>query len=127
MFDNLQDQLQEVFDDLKGKGRLTEDDIRVAMRRVRMALLEADVSFKVVKGFISKASARCMEADVMDSLTPAQNVIKIVLEELTNLLGETDPYDYLVKIKEDGYATSSHYVQNVYNVIKRYNLTRFDD
>ena len=90
MFDNLQDQLQEVFDDLKGKGRLTEDDIRVAMRRVRMALLEADVSFKVVKGFVAKASARCMEADVLESLTPAQNVIKVVLDELTSLLGETD-------------------------------------
>ena len=90
MFDNLQDQLQEVFDDLRGKGRLTEDDIRVAMRRVRMALLEADVSFKVVKGFVAKASARCMEADVLESLTPAQNVIKVVLDELTALLGETD-------------------------------------
>ena len=90
MFDNLQDQLQEVFDDLRGKGRLTEDDIRVAMRRVRMALLEADVSYKVVKGFVAKASARCMEADVLESLTPAQNVIKVVLDELTSLLGETD-------------------------------------
>ena len=61
MFDNLQDQLQEVFDDLKGKGRLTEGDISAAMRRVRMALLEADVSFKVVKSFVTKATARCME------------------------------------------------------------------
>ena len=60
MFDNLQDQLQEVFDDLKGKGCLSEDDIRVAMRRVRMALLEADVSFKFVKPFITRTSARCM-------------------------------------------------------------------
>ncbi len=90
MFDNLQDQLQQVFNDLKGKGRLSEDDIRAAMRRVRMALLEADVSYKVVKDFIAKASARCMEADVLDSLTPAQNVIKVVLEELTDLLGQTD-------------------------------------
>ena len=90
MFDNLQDQLQEVFDDLKGKGRLTEGDISAAMRRVRMALLEADVSFKVVKSFVTKATARCMEADVLESLTPAQNVIKVVLDELTTLLGETD-------------------------------------
>ena len=90
MFDSLQDQLQEIFDNLKGKGRLTEDDIRVAMRSVRMALLEADVSYKVVKSFVTKASARCMEADVLDSLTPAQNVIKVVLDELTNLLGVTD-------------------------------------
>lgn len=90
MFDNLQDQLQEVFDDLKGKGRLSEDDIRVAMRRVRMALLEADVSFKVVKPFITRTSARCMEADVLESLTPAQNVVKVVLDELTALLGSED-------------------------------------
>lgn len=90
MFDNLQDQLQEVFDDLRGKGRLTEGDITAAMRRVRMALLEADVSFKVVKPFIARASARCMEADVLESLTPAQNVVKVVLDELTVLLGESD-------------------------------------
>ena len=90
MFNNLQDQLQEVFDDLKGKGRLSEDDIRVAMRRVRMALLEADVSFKVVKPFITRTSARCMEADVLESLTPAQNVVKVVLDELTVLLGSED-------------------------------------
>ena len=86
MFDNLQDQLQEVFDDLRGKGRLTEGDISAAMRRVRMALLEADVSFKVVKPFIAAATERCMQADVLESLTPAQNVIKVVLEELTTLL-----------------------------------------
>ncbi len=90
MFDNLQDQLQEVFDDLRGKGRLTEGDISAAMRRVRMALLEADVSFKVVKPFITHCTERCMQADVLESLTPAQNVIKVVLEELTVLLGETD-------------------------------------
>lgn len=90
MFDNLQDQLQEVFDDLRGKGRLTEGDISAAMRRVRMALLEADVSYKVVKSFITKTSERCMQADVLESLTPAQNVIKVVLDELTALLGQTD-------------------------------------
>ncbi len=90
MFDNLQDQLQEVFDDLKGKGRLSEGDISAAMRRVRMALLEADVSYKVVKEFVARTSERCMQADVLESLTPAQNVIKVVLDELTGLLGETD-------------------------------------
>ncbi len=90
MFDNLQDQLQEVFDDLRGKGRLTEGDITAAMRRVRMALLEADVSYKVVKSFVAKTSERCMQADVLESLTPAQNVIKVVLDELTELLGQTD-------------------------------------
>ena len=66
MFDNLQDQLQEVFDDLRGKGRLTEGDISAAMRRVRMALLEADVSFKVVKPFITHCTDRCMQADVLE-------------------------------------------------------------
>ena len=90
MFDNLQDQLQEVFDDLRGKGRLTEGDISAAMRRVRMALLEADVSFKVVKPFIARASERCMQAEILESLTPAQNVVKVVLDELTVLLGESD-------------------------------------
>ena len=90
MFDNLSNKLQEVFDGLRGKGRLTEEDIRSAMRTVRMALLDADVNYKVVKDFVSRATARCLEADVMDSLTPAQNVIKIVLDELTVLLGESD-------------------------------------
>ena len=90
MFESLQDQLQEVFDDLKGKGRLTEGDITAAMRRVRMALLEADVSFPVVKEFITRTKVRCMEADVLDSLTPAQNVVKVVLDELTALLGTED-------------------------------------
>ena len=71
MFDNLQDQLQEVFDDLRGKGRLTEGDISAAMRRVRMALLEADVSFKVVKPFITHCTERCMQADVLESLIPS--------------------------------------------------------
>ena len=90
MFDNLQDQLQDVFDELKGKGRLTEGDINAAMRKVRMALLEADVSYKVVKTFVSRARERCLTADVLESLTPAQNVIKIVLDELTHLLGSED-------------------------------------
>ena len=90
MFDSLSEKLQGIFDSLRGKGRLTEDDIRTAMREVRLALLEADVSYKVVKGFIADTTARCLTAEVMDSLTPAQNVIKIVLDELTVLLGETD-------------------------------------
>ena len=90
MFESLSEKLQGVFDDLRGKGRLSEDDIRLAMREVRAALLDADVSFKVVREFVSKTSARCMEAEVLDSLTPAQNVVKVVLDELTVLLGETD-------------------------------------
>ena len=78
------------FSGLKSKGRLTEDDINAAMREIRMALLEADVNFKVVKSFIANAKERCLTAEVLDSLTPAQNVVKIVLDELTALLGQTD-------------------------------------
>ena len=87
MFENLSGKLQDVFDDLRGKGRLTEDDVRFAMREVRMALLEADVNFKVVKNFVATTTERCLEGEILDSLTPSQNVIKIVLEELTKLLG----------------------------------------
>ncbi len=90
MFDNLSDRLQGIFDGLRGKGRLTEDDINVAMREVRLAMLEADVNFKVVKQFVARAKERCMTAEVLDSLSPAQNVIKIVSDELTELLGRTD-------------------------------------
>ena len=89
MFENLSDRLQGIFSGLKSKGRLTEDDINAAMREIRMALLEADVNFKVVKSFIANAKERCLTAEVMDSLTPGQNVIKIVLDELTDLLGGT--------------------------------------
>ncbi|MDO4850423.1 MAG: signal recognition particle protein [Actinomycetota bacterium] len=88
MFDNLSDRLQDVFDGLRGKGRLSEDDINVAMKEIRMALLEADVNYKVVKQFTKKTKERCLEADILTSLTPAQNVVKVVLEELSNLLGE---------------------------------------
>lgn len=90
MFDSLSDRLQGIFSGLKSKGRLTEQDIDSAMREIRMALLEADVNFKVVKSFIRSAKERCLTAEVMDSLTPAQNVIKVVLDELTRLLGEND-------------------------------------
>ncbi|MGI6045950.1 MAG: signal recognition particle protein [Eggerthellaceae bacterium] len=90
MFDNLSQRLQGIFSGLKGKGRLTEDDINEAMREIRMALLEADVNFKVVKKFVAQAKERCLQAEILESLTPAQNVIKVVLDELTKLLGETD-------------------------------------
>ena len=90
MFDNLSDRLQGIFGDLRGKGRLTEDDINLAMREVRLAMLEADVNFKVVKQFVAKAKERCLTSEVLDSLSPAQNVIKIVSDELTELLGRTD-------------------------------------
>ncbi|MGI6105074.1 MAG: signal recognition particle protein [Raoultibacter sp.] len=90
MFENLSERLQNIFSGLKGKGKLTEDDINQAMREIRLALLEADVNFKVVKTFIAKTKERCLDAEILDSLTPAQNVIKIVLDELTELLGRSD-------------------------------------
>ena len=88
MFDNLSDKLQSIFSGLRGKGRLTEEDIDTAMREIRRALLEADVNFKVVKEFTKRTKERCLTAEVLDSLTPAQNVVKIVLDELTALMGE---------------------------------------
>lgn len=90
MLENLSERLQGIFSGLKSKGRLTEDDINAAMREIRLALLEADVNFKVVKAFVSRTKERCLTAEVLDSLTPAQNVVKIVLDELTELLGRTD-------------------------------------
>ena len=90
MLENLSQRLQGIFSGLRGKGRLTEEDINAAMREIRLALLEADVNFKVVKAFVARAKERCLGSDVLDSLTPAQNVVKIVLDELTALLGRTD-------------------------------------
>lgn len=72
MFDSLSDRLNDTFDRLRGKGKLTEADITSAMRDIRMALLEADVNFKVVKEFVAKTKERCMTAEVMESLSPAQ-------------------------------------------------------
>ncbi|MGI5979018.1 MAG: signal recognition particle protein [Oscillospiraceae bacterium] len=86
-FESLSDKLSASFKKLRGKGRLTEADVKEAMREVRLALLEADVSYKVVKDFVSKVSERAMGQDVLESLTPAQMVIKIVNEELTALMG----------------------------------------
>ena len=86
-FENLSDKLQNVFKKLKGKGVLTEADVDAAMKEVKMALLEADVNFKVVKQFTNTVKERAVGEDVMKSLTPAQMVIKIVNEELTNLMG----------------------------------------
>lgn len=87
MFQNLSDRLQAIFSGLTGKGRLTEEDVDAAMREIRMALLEADVNYKVVKEFVAKVRERAVGSDVMKSLTPGQQVIKIVLDELTDLLG----------------------------------------
>lgn len=86
-FENLSAKLAETFKKLKGRGKLNENDIKIAMREVKLALLEADVSFKVVKDFIEKVSSRAVGAEVLESLTPGQQVIKIVNDELTNLMG----------------------------------------
>ena len=88
-FEGLSEKLNAVFKSLKGKGRLTEADVRAGMREVRLALLEADVSYKVVKDFVAQVTERCVGSDVLDSLTPAQQIIKIVNEELTKLMGST--------------------------------------
>ena len=90
MFENLSDRLQDVFTGLRSKGRLTEADIETAMREIRLALLEADVNFKVVKSFVAAVKEKALAADVLDSLTPGQNVVKIVLDQLTELLGADD-------------------------------------
>jgi signal recognition particle subunit SRP54 len=86
-FEGLTEKLNATFKRLRGKGRLSENDVREAMREVRLALLEADVSYKVVKDFVAKVTERAVGADVLDSLTPAQQVIKIVNEEMTALMG----------------------------------------
>lgn len=86
-FESLSDKLQKVFKNLRGKGRLSEADVKTAMKEVKMALLEADVSFKVVKQFINAVQERAIGQDVLNSLTPGQMVIKIVHEELISLMG----------------------------------------
>ena len=86
-FESLTDKLQNVFKKLRGKGRLTEEDVRAALKEVKMALLEADVNFRVVKQFIKSVEARAIGADVMNGLNPGQMVIKIVNEEMVALMG----------------------------------------
>ena len=88
-FEGLSEKLQGVFKGLKGKGSLTEADINTAMREVKLALLEADVNFKVVKEFVASVKEKCLGETVMASLTPGQQVIKIVNEELVELMGGT--------------------------------------
>jgi signal recognition particle subunit SRP54 len=88
-FENLSDKLQNIFKSLKGKGRLSEADVKTALKEVKMALLEADVNFKVVKNFVNTVQERAVGQDVLNSLTPGQMVIKIVNEEMVKLLGET--------------------------------------
>ena len=89
-FEGLTEKLSAAFKRLRGKGRLTETDVKEAMKEIRMALLEADVSYKVVKDFVSKVSERAVGSDVLESLTPAQMIVKIVNEELTQLMGGGD-------------------------------------
>ncbi|OJV64714.1 MAG: signal recognition particle protein [Clostridiales bacterium 38-18] len=88
-FENLAEKLQGAFSQLRGKGKLTEKDVKDAMREVKLALLEADVNFKVVKDFINTLTERAIGESVMKSLTPGQQVVKLVNEELTNLMGKT--------------------------------------
>ena len=89
-FEGLAEKLQSTFKKLRGKGKLNEKDIKEAMREVKLALLEADVNYKVVKKFISSVSEKCVGNEVLESLTPGQQVIKIVNDELTNLMGGSE-------------------------------------
>ncbi|MEG1569431.1 MAG: signal recognition particle protein [Oscillospiraceae bacterium] len=98
-FESLSEKLSAAFKRLRSKGKLTEADIKASMREVRMALLEADVNFKVAKDFIEQVTSRCMGAEVMESLTPAQQVIKIVNDELTLLMGGEDAARVHIKSK----------------------------
>ncbi|MDO4533324.1 MAG: signal recognition particle protein [Coriobacteriia bacterium] len=99
MLENLSTRLRSIFGDLRGKGKLTEDDINSAMREIRMAMLEADVNYLVVKDFVAKTKTKCMRAEVLSSLTPAQNVIRVVMDELTELLGgETYRFQFSSRI-----------------------------
>jgi signal recognition particle subunit SRP54 len=90
MFQNLSDRLQDIFANLTGKGRLSEEDVDAAMREIRLALLEADVNYKVVKSFVASVRERAVGQDVMSSLTPGQMVVSIVLDEMTELMGGVD-------------------------------------
>ena len=92
IFENLADRLQETFKKLRGHGKLTADDVNATMREIRIALLEADVNLKLVKDFIKKIKERAVGQEVLESLTPAQAVIKIVNEELTALMGQTQSH-----------------------------------
>ena len=99
-FESLTDKLQNVFKNLRGKGRLTEDDVKTALKEVKMALLEADVNFKVVKKFIASVQERAVGEDVLNGLNPGQMVIKIVNEEMTALMGSETTELKLLPINE---------------------------
>ena len=86
-FESLSDKLQNIFKNMRRKGRLTEEDVKASLKEVKMALLEADVSFKVVKTFMKSVQEKAVGQDVMNGLNPGQMVIKIVNDELTSLMG----------------------------------------
>ena len=98
-FESLSDRLNAAFKRLRGKGKLTEPDIKAAMREVRIALLEADVNFAVAKDFCANVTQRCLGAEVLESLTPAQQVVKIVSDELTQLMGGSEAARINIKSK----------------------------
>jgi len=89
-FEGLSDRLQDIFRKLRGKGKITEEDVKVAMREVRLALLEADVNFKVVKDFVARVKERAIGQEVLGSLTPGQQIVKIVHDEMTELMGGSE-------------------------------------
>lgn len=89
-FEGLSDRLQDIFKKLRGKGKIREDDVKLAMREIRLALLEADVNFKVVKDFVSKVRERAVGQEVLHSLTPGQQIVKIVHDEMTILMGGSE-------------------------------------
>jgi len=99
MFDSLSDKLDSVFKKLRGHGRLTEQHIKETMREIRLVLLEADVNFRVVKGFVARVTERAVGQDVLKSLTPAQQVIKVVREELASLMGEGEDNSLNLSVK----------------------------
>src|SRR5213596_1390458 len=90
MFESLGTRLQDVFKTLRGESRLTPENIEIALREIRLALLEADVNFKVVKAFIDRVRDRAMGQDVLQSLSPSQQVVKIVRDEMIALFGDTE-------------------------------------
>ncbi len=89
-FEGLSDRLQDIFKKLRGKGKISEEDVKVAMREIRLALLEADVNFKVVKDFVSRIRERAVGQEVLQSLTPGQQIVKIVHDEMTALMGGSE-------------------------------------
>ncbi len=116
MFENLTDRLQDIFGKMGRKGKLTEEDVDQVMREVKLAMLEADVNFKVVKDFVKRLKERAIGAEVLQSLSPAQQVVKIVNEELVSMLGEPGKLDYgsrspavimLVGLQGSGKTTTS--------------------